>query len=56
MKMLPITYGHNLKWKMPKVGKVCLFKSYYMSILMYGEETWIKADISTLIVAEIRFL
>jgi hypothetical protein len=38
MKILPITYGHNLKWKMTKVGKVSLFKGYSMSISTYGEE------------------
>jgi hypothetical protein len=43
---------------MSKKWKVCLFKSYYMPILMYGAEswTWTKADISRLTVAGMRFL
>jgi hypothetical protein len=42
---------------MPKKGKICLFKSHYMPILMYGVATytWAKAD-STLTAAEMRFL
>jgi hypothetical protein len=31
----------DILWKqeMPKKGKICLFKSYYMPILTYGAET-----------------
>jgi hypothetical protein len=28
------------EWEVPKKRKICLFKSYYMPILMYGAETW----------------
>jgi hypothetical protein len=28
------------KWKVPKKGKIWLFKSYYMPILTYEAETW----------------
>jgi hypothetical protein len=27
------------KWEIPKKGKICLFKSYYMPILTYGVDT-----------------
>jgi hypothetical protein len=49
------------KWEVPKKGKICLFKSYYiLSISMYGAETWTWATadtyISRLMVAEMRFV
>jgi hypothetical protein len=32
----------DIVWKseMPKKGRTCLFKCYYMSILMHEAETW----------------
>jgi hypothetical protein len=46
------------KWEIPNKSKICLFKSYYMPILMYGAETWTwtKADISRLMTEDMRFL
>jgi hypothetical protein len=46
------------KWKMSKKGLICLYKSYCMSILMYGAEsgTWYTADISRLTATQVRFL
>jgi hypothetical protein len=43
---------------MPKKGKICLFKTYYMLILTNGAETWAwtKANISRSMTAEMRFL
>jgi hypothetical protein len=47
------------KWEMAKKGRICLFKSYYMPILMYGAETWTwttaRTCISRLTVAEMRW-
>jgi hypothetical protein len=46
------------KWEMPKMRKICPFKNHYMVILTYGTETrtCIKADISRLTAAEMKFL
>jgi hypothetical protein len=41
---------------MAKKEEICVFKSYYMPILMYGAETWIKADINRITAAEKRLL
>jgi hypothetical protein len=50
----------EILWKfgVPKKEKLCIFKSYYMLILIYGAETWTwtKADISRLVAAKMRFL
>jgi hypothetical protein len=45
------------KWKVLKLGKMCIFKCY-MPLLTYAAETWTwtKADISRLMAAEMRFL
>jgi hypothetical protein len=44
---------------MPKKGKICVFKSYYMPIFTYRADTWTwtRADtcISRLMVAEMGF-
>jgi hypothetical protein len=42
---------------MPKVGKMFLFKNYYICILTYGTDTWTwrKANITRLRAAEMRY-